>query len=207
MSCGLLFLHTRPPLLCSPTHRLLRIKSDLQASLSVLVSSPLSRDCQPCDEHLHRQGYQADLLIQPCRRWVQTWFSSTVLTAGTAGLAWRWAIYWAAVSDLQGLFFPNCCKWLLFSFFWAGFSCHTYSASSNTHIQSIISLHRWLQRAHSLGSFLPPGISSFGFVQVLRSVVSSGKYLEHKSSPLWLPCALKTPKKNYNNEKHDATSV
>lgn len=47
VSCGLLFLHTCPPLLCSPTHRLWRFKPDLQASLSVLISSPLSRDCQP----------------------------------------------------------------------------------------------------------------------------------------------------------------
>lgn len=112
MSCGLLFLHTRPPFLCSPTHRLLRIKPDLQVFLSVLVSSPLSKDCQPCDEHSHRQGYQADLLVEPYRWWVQTRLRSPVLTDGTADLAWRWAAYWAAASDLQGLFFPNYCKWL-----------------------------------------------------------------------------------------------
>lgn len=47
VSCGLSFLHAYPSLLCSPTHSLWRLKPDLQASFSVLISCPLSRACQP----------------------------------------------------------------------------------------------------------------------------------------------------------------
>ena len=187
MSCGLVFLHARPPLCCSPTHRLLKIKPDLQASLSVLVSSPLSRDCQPCDEHWHRQGYQAHLLVQPYCRGVHTQLGSTVPTDGTAVLAWRWTGCWAVARDPQGLFFPICCKWLhLFSckqlfFFWL-FLSPLDPSSTDTHTQSITSLCDH--------SSLPPGISYPGFVQV----VSPGECLEQKSSPLWLLlCALKAP--------------
>lgn len=80
-------------------------------------------------------------------QWVQTQLSSVVLTDGTAGLASRWAAYWAAASDLQGLFFPiasdsvfsiaSNSSFSLFYFFFLLFLSPWYPASSDTHTQSI----------------------------------------------------------------------
>lgn len=122
VSCGLLFLHTCPSLLCSPTHRLWRFKPDLQASFSVLWAGIVS-----LDKHSQREGCQADVLVQPYCFWVQTQFGFTVLTNRTVGITSIWADYSAARSNVQGLFFY--CKWLSLLlqattlFFWGGGGC------------------------------------------------------------------------------------
>lgn len=109
VSCGLLFLHTCLPLLCSPTHTLWRFKPDLQASFSVLISCLLSRDCQPWQTLSEGRlpGWCACLHSLTTGEFK---LSFTVLTNGTVGFAWIWAGYSAAGSNLQSLFFY--CHWL-----------------------------------------------------------------------------------------------
>lgn len=86
-------------------------------------------------KHSQREGYQADVLVQPSCWWVQTQLGFAVLTNRTVGFIWIWAGYSAAGSNLQDLFFY--CKWLclfyrnqlLYLFFGGegGCSCHPHT--------------------------------------------------------------------------------